>query len=297
MSKKVNNKRVNRKRVNKNVKGNEENDTAPVVKKQRFSAKSDSDYLHSTQHTLEIYMEVQEYQDRLLIQGYDPAQITILSDALAAGLASAEGYLAKRQLRKSRVNKMQVDFGSLLRRFSSLTTRIRKIYSGDDQLLNLLGLDKKRQETYGGFIDQGNHFYTTALGSEDARVKLEAIGLTAAVLQASFDEITDFKTLWVECQRLKGDCQRMVEARGGDMKRLRRLMGAFIAACRHEFADTPQALETLGIFARNSAPKKNDTEPVSQDPGTNDPGTNDPGTNDPGNGTTEPAVETKTKIA
>ncbi len=292
----------------RNSKTKNAEDAVEPVRVTRFSSMPESEFLNKTQFTLEQFGKRQDFQDRMLVHGYDENQILKLTTALSASTTSSAAYIEKRQEKMAKCKKLEIDFKAVKSRYSNLTARIRSLYGNDEEFLRELGLNKKREKTYAGFIPQGKLFYSVSVNKEAVRLKLEDIGIGVALLEAAKDEFEAFIVLWGECESLKGECQQFVEARDGNHKKLRQLTRAFIIACKHEFKDTPQALETLGIFVRNSKPKQTagDTEPIDTDPvdpvdpvdpGAGDPGAGDPGAGDPNAGdpgAQEPATEQKT---
>ncbi len=262
------------------------------MSKIKFSAKNVSEYTKKTKRTLDAIDDNTAYRDRLLPHGYEEALLQTIKDRRIQTDDLALAYLRKRQEKISYCNQLADDFITVKSTLAFYAGRVRKGLRKDKALLKKLGIPGRQEKTYAGFIDRADTFYDVGTTDEDARVKLETIGITTAQLTASKAELAAFAALWAKCEILKGECQELVEARDQSLSTLTGSMGALILVCKREFKDTPQALEALGIFMRNTPPKrkKKTTEPVATEPTTEpvtEPST-EPATTEPA--TTEPAV-------
>ncbi len=249
------------------------------IKKLRFSGKIISELLSKALRIINGLIGNQSYKDRMLNQGYTDTAYQEMQDATTTAYDLSQQHLTARQLKRSKCKTTKNKLKACKANYGYYNQRIRDRYRGDDELLHKLAIPGSTESSYTGFSDQAQMFYTTALTDEDARTKLEAIGITSQAIQEGLDLLNAFRTAWEESETAKGHCQRLVEARDQAIKELRKLLNALIVSCRHEFKDTPQALEVLGIFVRNSSTKntKTNTEPTEPSEPT-EPTTTEPAT-------------------
>ncbi len=252
--------------MSKKTRKNKENTTnETVTKTNNFSARKSTDFLLSVARTMEQINHYQDYKDRITSCGYTEEHFQTINTKQEAGQDKRQEYLEKRQERKSKCKRLKSNSNARKRKYSYFKGRVRESCKDDKELLDQLGFSSRREGSYTGFYDQYEMFLRVATTNAEVTAKLNAIGITTEALQAEATELEGFLTLWTECEHLKGLCQRLIEERDQIIKELRRLMRPLIITCKHEFQNTPQALEVLGIFVRNAPLKpKTNTEPTTE---------------------------------
>ncbi|MCP5103850.1 MAG: hypothetical protein GY950_10750 [bacterium] len=251
-----------------------------------FSSKRCAGYLEETRLIFVNLPKAPHISAELINVGFGDIRINEGKGYRGSAKTLFRKYLDKRQERIGKGKQVTRKFRKVKRKYSNNVSRLRKELVEDPQTYEELALTGNRDRSLVGLTEQIGSFYNIAMKPE-VIVKIEPFGFTAETLQADFDELEEYRELRADYEKLKGECQSLIEERDKAFNKLRAWMGAFVAACKVAFEGSLQTLEEIGIFIRNRPKpkeKKPETPGTPETPSTtnNTTGTADPTDNNTG---------------
>lgn len=230
--------------------------------------KLQSDYLQKTRVIFQNIGKNPQIASALSDQSFGDSRI---QEGLALHGAAEQAFrvvLERRQLRNAASEDVKRKYSECYAMYYGHMDRLRKELADTPSVSQKLNLKGKRGRTIAKFIEETNHFYTTALNNVEVAAVILPFGFTPETVQAAIDELNQYQILRSEYERIAGECQKLLVDREKAFKALRRWMSALAAACRVAFADNLQTMEEIGFFVRNKAkPKNGAAEPeVPTDP-------------------------------
>lgn len=176
-------------------------------------------------------------------------------------------YLDKRQEMLSKRTEVKKKFNEVFTEYLNHVMRLREELRNDPETREELSLDGERDRSKAGFIDQSTSFYGMAKKPEIFS-KIEGFGFTLEMLENGSKGVEEYRKLRSDYERLRGECQELVEKRHQAYVKLRDWRTPFITTCKVAYAGNLQSLERVGIFIRNrpkSRPKEEDNAQDTQD--------------------------------
>jgi hypothetical protein len=230
----------------------------------KIIGKLDSNYLHQTRVTFTNIEKNPEIAASLVEQGYDTTKI---QEGLALHSEAENAFrllVSKKQLRLAKGSEMWQSYKELVDEYMGIVKRLKVELFSDPVARAELGVDAPRTRTVGGFIEESNHFFTTAINNAVIAAKILPLGYTPEKMQAGLTRLQAYQALRSEFEKIVGELQKLVVEKDLAFKRLRRWMAALKAACEVAFADNLQTLEEIGLFVLN-APRRKQEDPQIPD--------------------------------
>lgn len=263
-------------------------------------SKTRSNYIESSRIILESINKDESVKTLLSANDYDETSLQALDTLRLDSVALFNQEIVRRNEALAKSSEVTRLFDEIRLEYGSIRKRMKTMFIDDPEGTAAFGLTKPIEETIANVISQNINFYNAALTKPELLAKAQTAGITQTRLQAGLARVQAYQTLRTEYVSMRGSLQELVEARDKSIRILRSNMNALVYTLRLVYKDNPQALESLGIFARNKpVKKKKNTQDPGTDPGTTDPGatdpttiTTDPGTTDPGTTPTDPGTTT-----
>ncbi len=227
-----------------------------------FSSTYYTKYLDTTRVMFDNLPKVPHITVPLQEYGYNDARYEEGRGFRTETLNLNRTYLEKRQERIAKYTELKKAFDQVAVTYSGHVTRLRRELHDDPETSAALGLPGKRDRTMTGMIEQALNFYTTAAKPE-ILPKIDPFGFSTEKIQTDVDGVTNYQNLRAEYEKLKGECQSLIEQRDKSFKKLKAWVDALVATSKVAFAGNLQMLEEIGIFIRNrprNKKKKKDTQ-------------------------------------
>ena len=211
--------------------------------------------LNSAQKLIETSQDTAAILAIMLKFGYTPADFTaahtLYTKAVAANKkASADGSdaeLATAMFHESMVTARD--------RYADFAKIGRAAYKGNQAVLGLLRLDKRRPKAVDNFIIAADQLYDTTKWSQPVKTKLGQRGVNDQWLSTARGEVEELKTARKLQTSLGGDAEVATQGQTDALEELVDWCQEYIDVTRVAFKKTPQTLEKLGIKVRNTKSK------------------------------------------
>lgn len=229
-----------------------------------FSNKFYANYIQTTQGMFDKMPKFPDFLATMTGFSYEDTRIQNGKD-FCTGLSELHhSYLDKRQETLSKGAEVKKKFKEVYTEYINHVMRLREELRNDPETREELSLDGTRDRSRTGFIDQSTSFYVKTKKPEIFS-KIEGFGFTMEMMENGSKGVEDYRKLRSEYERLKGECQDLVEKRHQAYVKLRDWRTAFITTCKVAYAGNLQSLERVGIFIRNRPKPRPKEEQSAQD--------------------------------
>lgn len=116
--------------------------------------------------------------------------------------------------------------------------------TGAEQALHLNG---RRKESFAGWLQQAQQFYTNALASADVLSAMGRFGFTAEKLQAGLDQVHAAAAASAVQHQERGEAQQATKERDAALDALEQWLADFKVVAAIALRDNPQWIEKLGL--------------------------------------------------
>lgn len=204
-------------------------------------------YIADFRAAIEISGEEGEFREIIEYHGYTPERrqrgLTLINDTAAAELVKKDKKAEQHEATRVAQNLRRKADKTL----SGCVASARLAFENDPNTLELLGLNRKREQGFGGWAAFGGRFFQKNLDSPEMQARLAKYNVPLELLQQGEQEVADAVEADKVKRSKKADAEVATATKNSLYKKLRIWMSDYYRVVEIAFREKPQLKEKVGI--------------------------------------------------